>query len=369
MRATILAMGMLAILGVRAADGSTAAVIDADPPGSYLAIHGPVSVAGSTPLPVDVLPEGEYELTADGPGLPAVRGRLRRTADGMVSRPWSNRGALLLPPGMLHLDRGETRGWSILCAGAVSATLAILSEADRRDAKNDRAQAEAAYRWAITEEAITAARAELLSATQEEDDRAEVRNLWLGYLAATWLGAGLEMQLLTPQPSLAEGDSGRYLVTLPRAGAGTAALRSALMPGAGQRYMGRMGRSNFFFTATAALAAAAIISHDAVLEARRDQARAQRLFDEADGETEVRHARDALQAAADDVDDHNLVRWALIGATAGVYLWNIADAFGLGRGAEPRSLPLDAPADEDGLSWSVAPRGDGLLVCATWRLP
>ncbi len=376
--ATVAAAIAVVLLGT-VARAAESPVLQADPPGAYLALHGPVSLAGVSPLPLAALPLGEYELTADGPGLPAIKGRLVRSVDGVFSRSWAGRGALLLPPGIVHLDRGETRGWALLGGGVAAAALAIVSEADRREARDDESQAEAAYRWALTEDAIRLARLDLLAATQEREDQEEVRNLWLGYLGATWLGAGLEALLFTPHPSVTRADSAHYLVTLPRAGRAGAALRSALMPGGGQRYWGRSGRATFFFTATAALAAAAIASHDAFLEARRDQDHAQRLFDEAQDENELRRARAELQDTADKVDNRDTVRWALVAATACVYVWNVVDAFGLGHEPELPGRPIESPgpegeapaspADEAGLSWSLAPRSDGFLFCATWRIP
>lgn len=134
-------------------------------------------------------------------------------------------------------------------------------------------------------------------------------------------------------------------------------MRSALVPGAGQRFMGQDRRGNFFLGATAILAAGALVAHDAFLEAHRDQAEAQQRFDRSEVEDQIRLARSELREAADDADNRNVIRWALVGATAGVYLWNVLDAFGLGN-------HMDVP----NLAWSAAPSSDGVLVCATWSI-
>jgi len=338
--------------------GTGATLLDANPPDAHLSVRGAVSLAGVAPLPLANLPVGEYGLAADGPGLPAVRGRFVLSPEGLSARPWAGPTALILPPGVVHLERGETRGWTLAGAGIAGATLAIVSEAAIRNADDKVDRASLSYAWAVSEENIAAARRSLLDATQEREDQKEIRNLWLGYLGATWLGAALEAVLLTPQPSFEAVGPEQYLVTLPRAGGAEAALRSALVPGGGQRYMGRASRGNFFFTATATLAAASVAAHDAFLEARRDQAEAQRRFDDVERESELDRARRDLEKAAERVDDKNTLRWALVGATAGVYAWNVIDAFGLGQSAR---IP--------GLTWSVAPGPDGVLMCATWSMP
>ncbi len=357
----ICAVGLIA-LACSAAPASAlaqgAAVLEADPPDAHLSVRGAVSVTGAAPLPLADLPVGEYELAADGPGLPAVRGRFALSPAGLSARPWVGPVALILPPGVMHLERGETRGWALAGAGIAGATMAVVSQAAIRNAEDKVDRTALSYAWAISEENIAAARRSLLAATQEREDQKEMRSLWLGYLGATWLGASLEALLLTPRPSFDASESGHYLVTLPRAGGARAALRSAIVPGGGQRYMGRSPRGNFFFTATAALAAASIAAHDAFLEARRDQAQAQRRFDDVERESELDGARRDLEQAAERVDDKNTLRWALVGATAGVYAWNVIDAFGLGQSAR---IP--------GLTWSVTPGPDGVLMCATWSMP
>ena len=78
---------------------------------------------------------------------------------------------------------------------------------------------------------------------------------------------------------------------------------------------------------------------------------------DAEDEQELRAAIAHLQSAARETDDHEAVRWALVGATAGVYLWNVLDALGAGQQSEPGDL-----------SWSVAPAVGGGYVCATWSV-
>jgi len=331
--------------------------LEADPPGSYLALRGAVSLSGAAPLPIDALPPGEYGLRAEGPGLAAARGRFVRSLAGLEGRPWADATALGLPPGLLHLRRGEARGWSFLGAAAVSAGMAGRTQLSLRDAEKLRDRAALDYEQAVSEEQIRGARRRSLAAAQEVRDREEVRDLWLGILALSWAGAGLEALLLTPQPSLAPSADGGYVATLPRASRSKAAFRSLLVPGAGQRSMGREGRGSLFLTAIAGLGAGAVAAHDAFLEARREQSAAQRLFDEAEDEAALRAARASLERAAERTDDRNALRWALVGAAAGVYVWNVLDAFGLGTATGTGDL-----------TWSLAPAAGGGFVCATWSV-
>lgn len=331
--------------------------LDTDPPLSYVSISGPMSLAGTAPLPIGELPRGEYRLVAEGPGLAVARGRFDCSDEGLVGRAWASPATLLQPPGLVHLRRGEVRGWGFLGAAGISATMAVSGQFAVRDAGDKRDRAALVYDRAVSEEEIRDARSRLFETTQEISDREEVRDLWLGYLGATWLGAGVEALLLTAQPTLIPNSPAGYIVKVPREGRVSAALRSALVPGAGQRFLGRDGRGNAFFTAIAALGAAAITAHDVFLDARRDQAAAQRRFDEAQDEAELRQTSASLQRAADKADEKNAVRWAFVGAAAGVYAWNVLDAFGLGHRVGDGELTL-----------SVAPATGGGFVCATWSV-
>ena len=333
-------------------------VLESDPPGAYVRIRGPVSLSGTAPVPLSELPLGDYGLIVGGPGRASLHGRFVRSEAGLAARPWAGVSALAHPPGLQHLRRADDRGWIFMGAGIVSATLTVAQEAGRRSAETDREKAERSYQAAVSPEAILAARGQMLDAIQEQEDRRELRTLWLGYFAATWIGAGLEAWLLTPQPSLNVGSGGRYVVAVPRASGIQAGWRSFLVPGAGQRYAGHGGRGDFFLAATALLGAGAIGAQGAFLDARRDQAAAQREFDEAETTESVARAHDRLQRTANRVDDRDALRWALVGAAAGAYLWNVLDAFG-------SSDRFDGIPE---FSWSVAPGPDGGYVCATWSV-
>ena len=329
----------------------------ADVPLTYLTLKGPVSLFGNAPLPLTELPLGEYRLTAKAPGHPAARCRLLRTATDLTTSSWAGKWALLKPPGLVHLNRDEERGWFWMGAAATSAAMAGVWQAWTKDAEDDLEQAESAYARAVSEAAIAATRRDVQAALRKRDDYREVRRLWLGYCAAAWFGAGLEAVLLTPRPALQRVASGEYRLTNPRPGRLRAGLRSALVPGAGQRSLGCERRGNFFLSATALLAAGTLAAHDALLEAQRDQADAQNRFDAAEAESELAAARLELEERAGRVNDRETLRWVFLGATAGVYAWNVIDA-----------MSGDHSNGNSQLAWSLTPRTDGVLICASWSL-
>ncbi len=351
--AALIAIAQIGLVGSAAFGEVTS--LDSVPHGAHVAIRGPVSLSGSTPFSIAEIPAGDYRMTAGGPGLPVVRGRFACSKEGIVGREWSGASALLFPPGVVHATRGERRGMIFLSAGSGSATMSLLSESTVRQAQRQRDKALSAYRSAVSEADILDARLALDSADQKLKDYKEVRNLWLGYLAYTWIGSSVENLLLTPQPTYVASSQGEYVLKLPRAGPWQAAMRSILVPGAGQRYMGHDGRAGLFTAATAALGAGAILAHEGFLNARRAQAEAQSRYTNAETEDEMIQARGALQKAADRTDKRNLLQWSLAGSAAGVYLWNIVDAAGLGREAKSSAVEL-----------SLVPSSGGVLLGATW---
>ncbi len=307
-------------------------------------------LSGNAPLPIVQLPVGEYDFRAEGPGLTAARGRFVRSSDGLSGQSWAAPSAFLNPPGIIHLERGDLRGWVFLGGGVTALVLALSTQESVRKAEDKRKQAWTAYSKAVTDADLTQTRQQLTLAIQEKADDSRLRNLWLGSLAALWVGAGVEAFFLTPEPFISLANPGTYTMTIPRAGGAPAAWRSMFVPGAGQRCLGRNGRADFFLTSTVLLGAGAIGAEGAYLKARRDQASAQEIFDRAETQSELDSARPALEDAADRTGNRNTVRWALIGSAAGIYIWNVCDAYGLGRQSGSRSLSLAAEPTPTGLA-------------------
>ncbi len=335
--------------------------LESNPPGVHVDIQGPVSVSGATPLPLEDLPAGDYRLEVTGWGFPWIQGRFEIERGGQIfTRTGGGTLALITPPGLEHFQNRESaRGWLLLGAGVLGAAEVIAQESSRSDAAKEVDRATLAFNAAVSEEGIQRTRLDLLAALDEEEDEAEIRTLWAGYLGAVWLGAAVESWLFTPRPSLSREASGDYRLSIPRAGGATAAFRSALVPGSGQRYLGHRGRGNLFSAGVLVFGAGTLLAQDAFLEARRDQAVIQRRYDVAETPAELsRWARD-LDEAADRTRDRSRIRWAFTGLTVGVYLWNVLDAGNLGG----------TPVTRKAVAVSVMPNPEGFQAGVTWRLP
>jgi hypothetical protein len=142
------------------------------------------------------------------------------------------------------------------------------------------------------------------------------------------------------------------VVTFPRADRWKAVARSLIVPGGGQRYLGRTTRAAWFSTLVAASAAGAILAQDAFLDARRDHLAAQRRLHAAVGDDEALRA--TVDEAASTRDFRSTLRWVLAGTAASIYLWNVVDALFVGGGAQGHAPPV-----------TLAPTASGLAV--SWR--
>lgn len=332
-------------------------ILTSDPSGVQLAVLGPVELYGKTPLDLQELPEGEYRFFVQEPGFPAARGRIARDESGFVQRSWAGPRALLLPPGTVHLERGERRGLIYLGAATASLSMGLIWQGRLDDAAQSRDSAGRLYEKAQSEDAIDSARLALAQAEDEETDAKEVRGLWFAYLGTTAAMSFVEAALMTPGTDLRVSEQGDYSIRLPASHRGLHALRSALVPGAGQRYMGRQGAANLFTFAVGAFAAASVLAQDSFLEQRREQADAQRRLQLADTESEVRSALANLQQEEKETDQASNVRWGVVGALGAAYLWNVIDA------ATSRSTPSRSPVD-----LSVKTEGADVRLSASWRM-
>ena len=294
---------LVVVAAILTATPSPAQTLEIAPRGTYFEILGPMSVRGRDVVDVSVLPDGHYRVRAEGMGLATMRRRFEIDRGGIRPLSWSGPTSVLMPPGLDHLQNGEARGWFHLFAGAIGGAF-LYSAVDTYG--------------------------EAPEGTPAEFDARNIRNLWTAYLSTIWLGASIESWLLTPEGSTRRTSEGLTL-GVPRADRWNPTFRSVLVPGAGQRYLGRDRRANLFTGLFAVSAAAAIQTQDMYLEARRDN--------------------------ADDEDTKSTIRWIAVGATAYVYLWNVFDAFSLGRQAERSPGPqLVATPTHDGvalaLNWS-----------------
>jgi len=336
-------------------------VFESNPPGLQAKLEGAITLSGQTPLSAKQLPEGGYRLTLNGLGVATSKGRVKRLeGDEIELRPWAGAISLILPPGYVHLHNGEARrGLLFLAGGTLSAVETAVKAGDVSNAEDAVGAATQLYNEAVSEEAITLATAALTVAQQSKDDAEEMRNLWAGYFVLTWVGAALEAWKLTASPSLQTSSEGTYTLSVPEAGGWSAAWRSALVPGSGQRYVGRYDKGNVFTLAVMGLGAGTLFAHESFLDARRDQMKAQLLYDAAETEEEIAATGRALLNAAQTTNDRETLQWILLGATGAAYLWNIFDAYSLGNESAQLS-PLNV---------GLVPTPDGAQAFLTWRLP
>jgi hypothetical protein len=341
---------------VRAAPG-----LDSRPTGIYLRIDGPTTIAGSAPIPMEALQQGDYRLTVDCLGFAAARARLYYSAEHRLtaSAPTSAL-AFLAPPGFALMRRGEAgRGLVLLSAGAAGGVEVARKVGDVENASDDVALATAAYDRAVSESAIVQARLARSAATAEEHDAETMRSLWLGYTAAVWVGSALEAWLLTPRPELSLTGDGQYVLAVPRAGGWQAGWRSALYPGTGQQFLGRSGPANGFAAAVFGLGAGSIAAYESYLDAARDRDDARRRYDAAETEAEVDRWARSVRDAREKMNDRNVVRWTLLGLAGAAYVWNVVDAAVAGGRAAKH---------DDVLAWSIVPTAGGVQTAVVWRV-
>jgi hypothetical protein len=351
----------IGILGAPTPSAAVELVLDSDPPGLTATLDGTISLSGRTPLSAGALPPGGYELSVQGLGVADAKGRLKLLTGGKLEvRPWGGAIALALPPGFVHFHRNQARrGLLFLAGGTLSAIEIAAKNSDVNDASDDVAAATTAYNQAVSEEAISLASTALTVSNQALQDAEELRAEWAVYFALTWAGAALEAWKLTASPTLKSSKDGRYTLAVPKVSGGQAALWSALVPGSGQRYVGRYDKGNFFTLAVMGFGAGTLFAHEAFLKARLEQQQAQLLYDSAETTEEILSRGRTLLDAADNTNDKELVQWIMLGATGVSYLWNIIDAYSLGN-ESARLAPVNM---------AIVPTLDGAQAAFTWRLP
>ncbi len=334
--------------------------LTSSPAGLSVKLSGPVKISGSTPISLADVPAGRYRLRVGAAGTGHAMGRLTRGVDGTLHLGrLVGPEAVLLPPGVTFFRQGaETRGLLFAAGGVAGATGTVWKAVRLHDAQRDADLARERYNAAVSPTAIDQARLDILAANDRVADEKNLRNMWGAYLGAVWAGAALESWILTPSPGLRDGGHGNYTLVGPGGGRFGATVRSILVPGAGQRYLGHPQRGNRFTTAAMLLGAGSIVAQQSFLAARRRQNDAQRRYDAAETETETSVWRSRLQDDGDRTRSRNRLRWGLVGATVGVYLWNVIDAGTLGPGnSEPRAL-----------SWGVSPDEGGFRAELVWRM-
>jgi len=355
---TILAAGLLLALAAPP-PARAQTLLQSDPPASWLRLEGVLSVSGTAPIDFGEVAAGRYRLLTRGATTEVARGYLRWDgARSLRLDGYAGPGSLLSPPGLGHLSRGEPRGWTYSLIALGGASGLVVTQIQHGRADDETGAARKRYLDAVSEPEVVNARIDYQLAARWKSDKEEMRAFWLGYTAYAWLGAGVDLWLLTPHPSLSSTGSG-YAIALPgRSGVG-AGLRSLLVPGAGQRALGHDRRGNRFLFLTAVTGAGALITHDVYLNQKRDQYEAQLRYDAAQTEDEARAQRAVLEREADDVNVWNAVQWTAIGVTGALWLWNVVDAV---------ALSGKTPDAASGFGFRVFPSPGGMTATLAWRI-
>jgi len=354
---SILVVGAVLALWIPAAAPGQS-LLRSDPPGARLRLEGPLAVGGAAPLHLDEIPAGRYRLLAGGGATSVARGWLRWDGERSLHLDgYAGAGAVLMPPGLGHLSRDEGRGTAFLLTGLGGAAGAVVSQIQYGRADDRTASSRQDYLDAVSESEVVNARIAYQVDARWKSDKEEMRALWLGYAAYAWLGAGIELWLLTPRASLSPAGSG-YALGVPSANGAAAGLRSLLVPGAGQRALGHDARGTRFLLATAVAGAGALVVHDVYLDQKRDQYEAQLRYDAARTEAEAEVWRARLEDEANDVDVWDTVQWCAFGVTGAIWLWNVVDAV---------TLPGKA-ASSSNFGWRLTPSPGGMTAALAWRI-
>lgn len=349
----------LIVLASADAAHATDPLLVPEPAHARMRLSGPSPVHSHGSLDVSNLSEGSYSLVASAPGHTTVRAVLLRQSDGSTRfRPWAGASALLAPPGFAHLRRAEPRGWLHFGGWALSGTAWLLSHSELGDARDRLDRAALELDRSSGAEQTRAAQLEWAAAREEEFDLSNVSSLWASFAVAAWIGGGVEAWLLTRAPAVSSPGDGSTRIHLPPASRWKAALSSLVVPGSGQRSVGRERRGNLFSSAIMLTAAGAIVAQDAYLDARRERSHAIRLVELTDGGPDAGAAIAALRDAEDQTDRRSTVRYAVLGSAIALYAWNVIDALVV---PEPGASSSDA-----GLGIGIVPDREGVRLAWTW---
>jgi len=212
-----------------------------------------------------------------------------------------------------------------LGSGAGSFVMVLNKGSQSRDADAELRLSQLAYDAAETEEGIVLAGANLRRASQKAQDTMNIRNMWTGYFAVTWIWAATEAWLLTARPQIQATAEGDFLLEVPRATGWSAAWRSTLVPGSGQRYLGRSRRGNLFAASVLLFGAATLVAQEEYLKSKREFSVASFTYDAAQTPEQARQAGRALWNTSRDL----MTTTSIAGYSVGSPLASISGTFSM----------------------------------------
>lgn len=270
-------------------------------PWGRLALDGPHSISGVSPLRVPGPLQGEFWVTATGPGAELQRGRVSVTLDDGGSRIFAYGGVpfrqslqrAVLYPGFAQLrSRQPTKGFLMLGLGTAGVTFSIWAHHSFQDAEDLReelsarlAQTTDPSERATLEESIRDARA-------EENHLLDRRDMFLLTTGVIWGVNLFDGLLFAPRYRVIDADATSLTLGMRRRSLVDAAARSAVFPGLGQEYSGHPTKGLMVGTGAVLAGAYLLYRQDDLAGARAELREAERRL-AANNTVENREKRDA----------------------------------------------------------------------------
>jgi hypothetical protein len=376
---------LLAVLAALLASAATASsqetqvrsvlfTLDANPPGTAIALEGSERILGPTPLLIPAPISGTYRLSVIEPGFESARGRVVFTArDGGLALAEVDNGLSIqrairstFVPGLGQISAGETsRGWGYFGTTLALAIGTIVAEADFLD-ERDKVRQLSGPGTGLSQEEADARTIARLAASNDQDAAYRRRNAFAIATAAVWGLSIVDAAFFIPpfearlmKPDLLTIEAHRKTAT-------RRAIRSAVLPGLGQFYGGAPARGFVYLGAAAAASAVAVAAHLDYQEENDDAAfllerlRIEERSGDPDAAARTRAEYRSTLGAQDDAYD---LRSQALAAAGAVWAVSILDALlfdedGVGDGR----AASDGPAGDGGLRLACRLRPDGARV-------
>ncbi len=301
--------------------------LHSSPPAAEVALAGPSQLGGTTPLRLPGNLKGTYRINAFKPGFAYATTRvefvpgLGEDTAYPIAAPPSLLSSTLMPPGALEWQGGERQVGASLFGAELAAVAGAIWSGRRADTYRQDATANSGQGFLAE---IDAYRSDLRRAAWEKATRqftVAAAGLWaVSIVSRTGLAAHLDTQF---------DGGGTMAIQLPRAGRGAVIFRSALLPGWGQRHAGRLVAGRHLLTASMATGLAALLASQSYDRAAAELRAAEARFDYL-RQTDVGaaiQARTALDQSQTDSDRAHTARLATLGLTAGLWAYNLFDAW------------------------------------------
>jgi hypothetical protein len=224
------------------------------PPGASISIKGPTEVYGHTPMDLPSSVVGRFSMLAQGGGVARTQGEFEFGTLGerptMVSEGPGMGPTLFLRslnfPGFPDISAKRTTRGIVLTLAEVGA-LGMAAGAHVR------------YRNHLNESGAE----EAIFAREER----RIRNSWLAYGGAVWMASAVDYWML-PRFTVDEATANRLSLGIPTLSRAKVALRSLIVPGAGQEFANHGGRGALWMAGVLAAGVGYTAAHQALVHKR-----------------------------------------------------------------------------------------------------